>query len=101
MSGDLTGSRRARAVKVVVVLIGLLNLALAGVLIGLPGIRTTLDPTPGTNALPPLAAGLSRRPTAVQATPSPPAPPTGGLEDVAGPATVPPAESPAPARTTP
>ncbi|WP_327580547.1 hypothetical protein OHA25_31315 [Nonomuraea sp. NBC_00507] len=67
------GSRRARAVRISTVLAGLLHLAMAAVLAGIPGSSPTLDRVPvpeGYTTAPPPAA-LSARPAASPVLPTP------------------------------
>ncbi|MGP3912686.1 hypothetical protein [Nonomuraea sp. 10N515B] len=66
------GSRRARAVRISTVLAGLLHLAMAAVLAGIPGSSPTLDRVPvpeGYTTAPP--AALSARPAASPVLPTP------------------------------
>ncbi|MGP3955126.1 hypothetical protein ACTWPT_03945 [Nonomuraea sp. 3N208] len=76
VTGERDPAGRSRAVKIAVVLAGVVNLVAAGILIGIPGIRTTLDsvPTPAGDRATPPAAALSRSPAATPA-------PTSGLPD--------------------
>ncbi|WP_188195000.1 hypothetical protein [Nonomuraea sp. SYSU D8015] len=81
--GERRSDGRSRAVKVAVVLVGVVNLAAAGVLIGVPGFQTTLDAVPGPaeGRTTPPAAALTRSPAATpvplspnSGTPAPSAP---------------------------
>ncbi|RVX39602.1 hypothetical protein EDD27_1963 [Nonomuraea polychroma] len=64
---------RARPVKIAVVLAGVANLVVAGILIGTTGFRATLDPVPdrAVDRTPRPAAALSRSPAATPVSSSP------------------------------
>ncbi|MDP4508463.1 hypothetical protein [Nonomuraea turcica] len=74
VAGERESAGRRRTVKIAVVLVGVVNLVVAGILIGIPGFRTTLDrvPTPAGDRGTPPAAALSRSPAATPAPTSGP-----------------------------
>ncbi|MER7366172.1 hypothetical protein [Nonomuraea wenchangensis] len=79
--GEGEGEGRSQAAKTAAVAVGVVLLTLAGVLIGIPAFRTTLDPVPYPGSVPPTppAAALRRSPAATapaSATASATVPPT-------------------------
>ncbi|MEZ7128384.1 hypothetical protein ACBR40_23910 [Nonomuraea sp. AD125B] len=78
---------RSQAAKTAAVAVGMVLLTLAGVLIGIPAFRTTLDPVPYPGSVPPTppAAALRRSPAAT-APPSATTPPPVNAAPVTTPA---------------
>ncbi|MCK2218023.1 hypothetical protein MF672_030150 [Actinomadura sp. ATCC 31491] len=72
------GGGRSRAARTAALAAGVVLLALAGLLIGVPAFRTTLDPVPDPGSVPPTppAAAMRRSPAATQAPATPRTPAT-------------------------
>ncbi|MEU6794463.1 hypothetical protein ABZ907_22420 [Nonomuraea wenchangensis] len=85
------GEGRSQAAKTAAVTVGVVLLTLAGVLIGVPAFRTTLDPVPYPGSVPPTppAAALRRSPaaTAPASATTPPAVNAAPVTTPAAPAT--------------